>query len=84
LDRDGVVVPGQDGYISRVGFEPRQLGVVPDQSDLGWQRVGTAEKGEIVQTAAEILNLSPQRVRDLARQLADLAATIPEKMINRE
>jgi hypothetical protein len=44
-------------------------------------RIGTAAKGRLVREAADKLNLSPQRVSDLARQLSELAATLPEKHI---
>jgi len=46
------------------------------------KRIGTADKGKLVLAAAAALNLSPTRVADLARQLADMAGTInPERKI---
>jgi hypothetical protein len=54
-----------------------RLGAIT-QPDGSRKRIGTAEKGKLVQEAAVKLNLSPARVRDLARQLADMAANLPE------
>lgn len=57
-----------------------QLGAITNVSGHT-ARIGTAEKGSLVQDAARALNTSPSRVRDLARQLADIAGELPEKMI---
>ena len=51
-----------------------RLGTVTDATGRP-ARIGTAEKGQLVQEAAVHLCLSPQQTRDLARQLADLAGS---------
>lgn len=51
-----------------------RLGTLTDAAGKR-KRIGTAEKGELVQKAAVSLHLSPQHTRDLARQLADLVGS---------
>ncbi|WP_419729217.1 hypothetical protein [Lichenicola sp.] len=61
---------------------PWVLGIVPPGRLGGTdRRVGTGVNGKLVQSAAIKMNLSPARVSDLARQLADMAGTMPERKI---
>jgi hypothetical protein len=62
-----------------------KLGAVADpKRPKGWRGVGTAERGELVQTAAKALNLSPEQVKSLAIRIASIAWTLPEKIIHDE